>query len=283
MAVKRCPTCGDLYLAAVAVCADCGTTLGEVESAPDEPDEPDAGAPATEGDHTIWPLEAWTMEGRRLLDGMLTSAEIPHSWQGATLVAPSVAIEQIQEMVDTVGAADARVGVAGSELAALDADADEPVGYQVSDWSDEALDRLAARLEEQGIPHGWDDDGDLVVAAEHEAAVDAIFDELAAESGEGSEDEADGGPDALDVLSELFLAVDRLARNALDGAAARGVHEAADRLDGLRLPYGFAPAVWSSIVERAGALSAHLDDDEVEDDDLETEAASLRDLLRDYV
>src|SRR5690606_11363884 len=268
MAVKRCPSCGDLYLAAVDVCAECGTSLVEVDTPDDEPEEQWPEAPTSAGEHTSWSLESWTMEGRRLLDGMLASADIPRTWQGATLVAPTSARDRVQEMVDVVGTGDARVGVDGAALAALDADADDTVGYEVADWSDEALDRLSALLDERGIPHGWDDDGDLVVAAHHETPVDATFGELAAT------DTADAdGPDALEGLSELFLATDKLARNALDGGAARAVQAAAERLTALRLPFGFGPAVWASLVVRATALSAAIDDDELGDDQPEADAA----------
>ena len=281
MAVKRCPTCGDLYLAAVDVCADCGAALVEVEEHQPERAPVDEGRPSTDGEHSSWSLESWTMEGRRLLDGMLSSADIPRSWQGATLIAPAMVRDRVQDMVDTVGAGDARVGVDGASLAAVDADADDTVGYEVSDWSGEALDRLSVLLDERSIPHGWDDDGDLVVASAHEEVVDALFAELS--DGASSDDEGGDGEDALAVLSQLFLAADRLARNALDAAAARSIHDAVDQLGGLRLPFGFAPAVWASILERAGALSDQIDDDEVDDDQLEVDAGALRDALRDYI
>jgi hypothetical protein len=282
MAVKRCPSCGDLYLAAVEVCADCGTALVEVEErgSTAATEAAPLSVSGSDGEHTSWSLETWTMEGRRLLDGMLASADIPRAWQGSTLVTPRSVHQRVQEMVDTVGAGDARVGVANSALAAVDAEAhtDDTVGYEVSDWSDEALDRLSARLQERSIPHGWDDDGDLVVAAVHEEAVDAVFAELS------GEDEADGGGvDALELLSELFLATDRLARNALDGTAARTVHATAEQLASTRLPFGFAPGVWSAIVEGAADLSRQIDDDDLDDDQLEADAATLRDTLRDYV
>jgi hypothetical protein len=278
MAVKRCPACGDLYLAAVDVCAECGAALVTVEERESPAGAQADGSSTPDGDHSTWSLETWTMEGRRLLDGMLASSDIPRAWQGSTLIAPTVVREQVQEMVDTVGAGDARVGVDGASLAAVDADADDTVGYEVSDWSGDALDRLSSLLEERSIPHGWDDDGDLVVAAAHEEVVDALFAELA--EGAGGEDD---GADALHLLSDLFLATDRLARNALDAAAARAVHAAAEQLATTRLPFGFAPEVWNSIVERASSLSTQIDDDEVDDDDLESDAAALRDTLRDYV
>jgi hypothetical protein len=288
MAVKRCPSCGDLYLAAVDACADCGATLGPVEEPTGEREsravggEADAPIEAAGGEgHSTWSLETWTMEGRRLLDGMLANADIPRTWQGSTLVAPGPERARVQEMVDTVGAGDARVGADAAALAAVDAGAaqDETVGYEVSDWPDEALDRLSAMLDDRSVPHGWDDDGDLVVSAAHEETVDALFSELS-DDGDPLDQ---GGPDALELLSELFLAADRLARNALDSAAARAVHSVAQQLATRRLPFGFVPAVWSDIVSRAAQLSAAIDDDELDDDQLEADAAALRDTVRDYV
>jgi hypothetical protein len=283
MAVKRCPSCGDLYLAAVDVCAECGATLVVVEERSDDASPP-TGIEGGEG-HETWELEAWTMEGRRLIDGMLTSAGIPRAWQGATLVTPRSVHDQVEEMVAVVARADARVGVDDQTLAAADADAgvgvDETVGYEVSDWDQAALDRLVELLDRDGIAHGWDDDGDLVVATAHEAAVDAIFAEFS--DGATDDGEVEEGPEAMETLSELFLATDSLARNPLDMAACRSVLGSAERLSAMRLPFGFAPKVWESILEQAAALADQIESDGLDDDAVEQRAAALRATLRDYI
>src|SRR5690606_1576532 len=102
----------------------------------------------------------------RLLDGMLLNAKIPRSWQGSTLITARATRDQVEDLVAQVGVSEAGVGD------------EETVGYEVSDWTDDALDRLVALLQRDRIPYRWDPDGDLEVAVAHEAAVDAIFDEL---------------------------------------------------------------------------------------------------------
>ena len=291
MAVKRCPSCGDLYLAAVDVCADCGTALIEVEEegADDGAGSDEAGVTRSQtGEHAVWELDSWTMEGRRLLDGMLASAEIPRVWQGASVLAPRAVKDQVEEMVTTVARGDARVGIDDDTLAAADAGVvgAEAVGYEVSDWTDEALDRLEERLTAAEIPYGWDEDGDLVVAAQHEAAVDALFADLTGgvDAGDALDpDEGDDGPEALETLSEMFFAADNLARNPLDGNAARSLAAAVARAGGYRLPFGFPPKVWDDILDRATRLGDLIDTVDHDDDQVEADAADLRAVLRDYV
>lgn len=286
MSVKRCPTCGDLYLAAVDSCATCGTSLVAVDDA--SADAPAAAGEGNDlpeptevaGDRLQWALDSWTMEGRRLLDGMLASADIPRAWQGATLVAPASVRDAVDGMVEVVARGDARVGVDDGTLAELDAAAEEgdTVGYEVSDWSSDALDRLEERLTASEVPYGWDADGDLVVATAHEKVVDGIFDALAGGSADG-----DDGPDALETLSDLFLAADKLVRNPDDGAAARSLAATSAVVEDMVLPFGFAPGTWSSILEQAGELSRRIDAGDTEEEPVTEAAVRLRETLRDHV
>lgn len=291
MAVKRCPRCGDLYLAAVDVCADCGETLEEVESEASVEYEA-AISPRENAEFDEWELGTWTMEGRRLLDGMLLSAEIPRSWQATTLVTPRATRDQVDDLVAQVAESEEGVGVG------------ETVGYEVSDWTDDALDRLVALLQRDRVPYRWDPDGDLEVAAEHEATVDAIFSELsgdepdhvgpgsgntggvgATDRGEEVDDyeDDDDGMEGHHTLTELFLAADRLARNPTDLAAPTSLTDAHQRMAEMALPFGFSPQMWSAVADRAGELSALLADPACEVDAIEASAATLRDLLREYV
>ncbi len=286
MSVKRCPTCGDLYLAAVDSCASCGTVLVAVEepsaeSSADERGESEVPTPQeVAGDRLQWALDSWTMEGRRLLDGMLASADIPRAWQGATLVAPATVRDTVDGMVEVVARGDARVGVDDGTLAELDAAAEEgdTVGYEVSGWSSDALDRLEERLVASEVPYGWDADGDLVVAVAHEDVVDGIFDALS-----GGADEDDDGPAALETLSDLFLAADRLARNPDDGAAARALASTSVVVEDMALPFGFAPGTWSSIIDQATELSRRIEAGDPDEEPVTDAATTLRETLRDYV
>lgn len=293
MAVKRCPSCGDLYLAAVDRCVECDVAL--VDVAEQEPTtEPGAGtdqpAPGDEGGSSTqvtWELHGWTMEGRRLLDGMLDNAGISRVWQGASLLAPDVDRERVDEMVAVVAHGDARVGVDDEALAVADAptEGDDTVGYEVSGWDRDALDRLVARLGRDGVAFGWDDDGDLVVNAADEGHVDTVFADLDDdESDEGADDgdEVDGLV-VQETLSDLFIAVDRLRKHPLDGASAQLLFDAADRAADFAVPFGFPPETWTAIIERAEALGARFEPGTLDDEAIQADAAALRALLRDYV
>ncbi len=272
MSVKRCPSCGDLYLAAVDVCADCGETLVEIEA---EPTTGDGGPTEHGSDFEEWDLAAWTMESRRLLDGMLVNTQIPRSWQGATLFTAPDSRSQVEDLVAQVGVSEAGVGEG------------ETVGYEVSDWTDDALDRLVALLQRDRVPYRWDPDGDLEVGVEHEETVDAIFGELSGEAPDGGDadvdDDEEAGMEGHQTLSEIFLAADRLARNPADANAPETLIEAHGRMAGLALPFGFSPQMWSAVADEAGSLSEKLADPATPTDDVMAAASRLRDLLRDYV
>jgi len=284
VAVSRCPSCGELYIAAVPVCADCGVVLEPVADADDDGGggggsagggAPSATAPRTGPDGTeIRDLHEWSGEDRRLLDGLLDRAGVARAWQGTSLVTAAAEGAEVDELVASVAAAG------------------ETVGYEVAEWPAAERERLVVALDAAGIGWWWDDDGDLAVGAADEARVDALFDELTgADGGPGG-----SGPDAPDdtgeeadglavqeVLSDLFVASDRLLHQPLDGPSVRLLREAAARATGLGLPYGFSAAVWRRIVELAADLSARFEPHEIDEDRIREEAAELRTLLRDVV
>jgi hypothetical protein len=295
MAVLRCPECGDLYLVATDRCESCGAALTEVaerERAVEPSGRPTLGA----GEHERWELHEWTMEGRRLLDGMLVSAGIPRAWQGSTLLAPVVEHDRVADMVDGVAESDARIGAEEpaeldaligvedtSEPAELDAlsgveetsepsesgepgESGESVAYDLSGWDVLARGDLIAALADAGIEHQWDADDDLVVASEDEERVDSVFAELTPieDDDEPEDDFAEGIDDGLlvqETLSNLFIAADRLQHNPLDGTSSRQAIEARDVARTLRLPFGFEPVQWQAILGSADELVASVQPD----------------------
>jgi hypothetical protein len=324
MAVMRCPECGDLYLEAPDRCQSCGADLVGVAERPSPPRRSVPSSARTVGtaEHESWELNAWTMEGRRLLDGMLTSAHIPHSWQGSTLLAPEVEHDQVAGLVDEVAEGDARVGLDDADEGKVDAPAgneadgyadDESgageIGYDLSEWSDDMRGDLIAALAAAGIEHGWDADGDLVVDAADEDRTDAVFAQLtgdAAVDGDDGDvldalvdadldDEPDDGIDdgllVQETLSELFIGADRLMHNPLDGTASRQVIEGRETARTLRLPFGFERIQWQGILLASDELVERIsppagEDGSVptpDDDAIREAAADLRHRLREVV
>ena len=289
MAVTRCSFCGDLYLVDVDRCTSCGGELVEVGGAHEDSGsaagEP---APAASDRHE---LHEWTMEGRRLLDGMLDREGIPRSWQGSTLLTPAAQHDLVADLVAGVAERDARTG-AEEEPADVDADehADDDlrgwIGYDLGEWNDLARGDLVAALADAGIEHAWDEDGDLLVAGPDEERVDAIFERLVGGDDDAEEDlpgEDDDGLLVQETLSDLFVGADRLAHNPLDATASRLVLDARDTARSLRLPFGFDAPQWRRILVAADDLASSFEPGEIDDDAIRERAALVRGLLRDVV
>jgi len=131
-------------------------------------------------------------------------------------------------------------------------DAKEQVGYELFDWDPSELDELDDVLHELGLPHEWVADGyEVVVHEEDEARVDAVLptirfpDELP--------EEADDGDDTdVQVLSDLFVAADRLQAGPT-GEAVSQLLDAAERV-GENPPYGVEDADWEAVVDLVDQL-----------------------------
>ena len=287
---KWCLQCGGEFLASVDRCPDCELELVDERPEPSLPDD------ATAGGEVLYDLAEWAAESRVMLEQLLEGEAVPHAWQGATLHVPVAFESRADNLVDHVEVA---------TLPTLDPDA-EQVAYDLSDWSDDLQTHLVQILVTDGIPHEFDVDGDLVVLAEDEERVERLIDAVEYpdalpidDRGDGDGDEADGsggdddaddgdddgGVDDQQVLSDLFVASDRLMHDARDHEGVLSLVDAADRAEAIRLPYGFDPAVWKDIVEQAVGLRAVFEGeaDDESDEAIEHQARDLRSALRPLV
>lgn len=217
----------------------------------------------------------WSGESRNLLQSMLTTAGIPHSWQGTVLGVPEGVEEQVDSIIDEVLAA---------ATPALDATRGRVV-YEVGTWSAALQSSLAESLVVADIPYEWDERGDLVVYAEDEERVEEIFDQLP--DPDDPELGDDGGPSVQDLLSRLFVAASDLAKKPRDADAVVDCAEVADSIERLSLPFGFESAAWKNLVALATQLRDLLVEEDPDlqpdDEDLKERAAALRDSVRHYV
>lgn len=224
-------------------------------------------------------LDGWATESRSMLTQLLTGGDIAHVWQGGTLVVRSSDEDVVDQYVDHVET---------TTLPTLDPEA-EKIAYEIDDLDDFQQDHLFDLLDGQEIAYEIDAAGELVVLASDEEAVDTVMEAVdfpnALGAGGEDDDELDreGLPVANDVLSDLFVAVDRLQHRATDPKGVLGVVESAEHLPKLRLPYGFDPALWKRIVDDATGLNDLLEDDESQDEDIEEAAARLRRILHEVV
>lgn len=226
-------------------------------------------------EETEYELDDWSREGRQLLERVLIAGEVPHVWQGGLLVIRRTDEERVDEMIDEVQIA---------TLPTLPPDG-ERVVYEVASWADDAKYALSDALDEAGHAWEWDGMGDLVVDAADEEAVDALIDEL-----DIDEEDTDGGSvtgdglEASDVLNELFVAADRLRRNARDHQGVLALVDGVAHLEALGLPYGFERPAWDDLVRRGGDLRAlFVDDDDVADDLINEQADAYRQALHRFV
>ncbi len=226
--VAWCFQCGTQYSPGVEDCVECGLAL--VDEAPADAAE----VGSSDEDQLAYELHEWAGESRRILDQVLTADGIAHAWQGATLVVRA----DDEETVDRAVAEAAETGGP-----ALDPEG-EKLAYEVADWAADEQSAFSELLVRLGIPHEFDEVGDLVVLADDEEAVESALDAFQGGSDERPELE---GLDANGLLSDLFVACDRLRR---DGCWSATDHRSGST-GGFGTRWGSAPLVWSTCWEPA--------------------------------
>lgn len=280
---KWCPSCGTGWVDQLDECPDCDTPLEPLPSAAPP-------GPATPEDaHLEYELDDWDGASRVMLEQLLVAGNVPHAWQGGRLVVP----ERTEDLVDAYVE---QVEVATGPR--LDPDA-EQVAFDLEGWSDDLVDELTRVLDAEELP--WElvaGDGDaheLVVLAADADRVEELVDGLEHPhalpldddgTGDDGDDEDERGEeiDPDKVLGGLFVACDRLAKDARDHQGVLGAADASRTLLAARAPYGFDRTTWTGLRERAEALLELLEgDDPASDEVVEEAAADLRTALRPLV
>jgi hypothetical protein len=272
-----CPQCGSEYVAGVEECIDCEVALVDAPLA-GRLDAPDAMESPGLEDQVVYELHEWSGESRMLIEQFLAGAGIARAWEGTTLVVGRADEARVDGLVEHVEA---------SAESALDPDA-ERVVYEVSEWTADQITVLTDALVGAAIGYEFDIEGDLAVLADDEERVEELLDGLdfanpAAAEAEGEGLDPDDGLETAEILSDLFVACDRLQHDATDHEGVLGGVAAVNRIEGRALPFGYAPSVWNDLLEQAMRLRSDLEDGEVSDPVIEEHALELRTLLRDYV
>jgi hypothetical protein len=222
-------------------------------------------------------LHEWSSGARGMIDALMKQNEILHAWEGATLVVDASHKEAAAVLIDEVDM---------WEQNGLDPDAEKTV-YEVSAWTMDQLGVLTSALGEAGIAYEFDIEGDLTVLAEDEPRVEEVLDGLelgpADQASYAGDADPDDGLETAEILSDLFVACDRLHKNPKDADGILGAVAAAERLNGRSLPFGYEPRVWNNLLERTLRLKSIIEDDAVADDLIIEDATELRTLLRQYV
>lgn len=243
MSAVWCFQCGNEYVEGVEQCVECG-----VPTTPERPTDVQAVGDASES-QLAYDLHEWSGQGRRILDGMLTTSGIQHAWQGATLVVR----EADEEAIDNA--------VREAEVAAMPTLPEDAVTmvYELDEFSDEARTRLTNNLGLAGIAHAFDGNSDLVVLENDEEKVDAVFEALdTVDPEEYTFGPGVPGVAAHEVLSNLLISASTLRRNPGDTKAAKAFIDDSLLSEELELPFGFSSPDWRGILDTNMALRSVL-------------------------
>ncbi|MCH7790321.1 MAG: hypothetical protein IH940_12915 [Acidobacteria bacterium] len=264
-----CFQCARSYVDGETECVECA--VGLVDREPMQIEVLGAGGV----DLIAYELQEWNPDVRLRLEVTLSQIQIVHRWDGASLMIRDEHEGQVDEIIDEMERA---------YLPTLDPELDH-VAFDFKGWSDSLRDQVSARLGLDSITHEFDTEGDLVVHAEDTDTVDDLIEEFRTEL--LAEQRVDGtdvleGLEVADLLAEVFIGAQRLAKNPNDHSAVLTSVDAIKRLMNTRCPFGFAAVDWFAIRDDADAVTSILEADG-DDDELADVAAALRDRLRPVV
>lgn len=258
-------------------------TDGDVEA--DEPvaglnvltedlEEAAAAVPAFEAtprgdDYLAYDLHTWALESRVMTESLLMSEEMAHAWEGTTLVV------RTPDKVDVEGLLEE---VAATERDGLDAEADR-VAYEIAEWPVEYQTMFTAALNDNSIPFQFDSLGDLVVYEIDDPRVEKILEDLDIPDFDDDGEEVDGIK-VHDILTQVFVAAERLKNNARDANGVLGMARAAEEAIQLGLPFGFDANGWRKFVTEADEMKSLLESDRSDDEEISELAGRIHARLR---
>lgn len=279
------------------------TDAGDADAAGDG----DAGDDA--GEWLAYEFHAWSLESRVMLQQLLTVDQVVHSWQGTTLMVHESLEAAVDSLVDEVEETER-----AKEAIARPIGPEDPLtAFELAEWPEALRVELMERLVQARVPHILDTEGDadpdaegdpdaadpdaegapdaadpdaeraevcdLLVREADEERVELVIDDLLAREEEAEFEEMDG-LEVNGLLSDLFVACDRLRRDPRDVDGARGVVAYARRVAAVRTPFGFSAANWRSLRNAAGDLLALVEGEDSDEDDLREQAHQMSDALR---
>jgi hypothetical protein len=279
--VLACPACGTEYESWSVKCLNCGVALvgmGEDVNPLDLP----------ESQQVVYELGAWPLDLQTEAAAAMAESGITHAWEGTDLFVHLDDEDAVDEIMDRIEAAAGMVtpGSEGDEEPDDDEDDEDALAYTLDEWRPDERATLTAMLAERSIDHHWEDDVTLVVRADDEEAVEQVLDlvefpdALPVDVVLPPEGAGDADPE---VLSNLFLAADRLKGDPLDADGLSDLMAAVEVADPTVPPYGFDRRLWATIVEEAESLADLVADEVDHGDEVQAKAADLRALLRPYV
>ena len=212
-------------------------------------------------------LHEWAGETRLVLDQLLILNEVPHVWQGATLVVREEDEEAADQLIEEAES---------TSLPTLDTDA-ETIEYETAGWSDSEQTSFSSLLVRLGIPYEFNDEGGLVVQASDEEAIETALDAFQVVNDERPELD---GLDANSLLTEVFVSCDRLRRDHRDDAGVGEILRLTPILVEHRPPFGIEANQWDEIGKRAIDLVELLSEGSGDEEEIKSQANGLAEILR---
>ena len=163
----------------------------------------------------------------------------------------------------------------------------DEVFYDLGDWGQDDRAQAERLLTAANITHRWEVGSDLVVLEADADQVEGLLDEVE-EAGAvpplpAVDDDGEGDDEATyTVMSDLFVAADRLQHDPADAAIAGDFYLAADAAAATPPPFGIDRIEWQQVQELSASLAAALEAD-ADDDAIVRDAGALRGLLARYV
>ena len=270
-----------------------GSADTESEPFPSDPADQDPDQDPGDGEAGEWlayELHEWSLESRVMLQQLLTVDKVVHSWQGTTLMVHESLEEKVDSLVDEVEetekAKEATSRPIGPE--------DSLTAFELAEWSEALRSELVERLVQARVPHILDTGGDadqetepgevcdLLVREADEDRVELVIDDLLAREEEAQFEELDG-LEVNTLLSDLFVACDRLRKDPGDLDGIRGVVTNARRIAGVRTPFGFSAPNWRTLRNTVRELLDLVESEDTDRDDLRELAHRMSDTLRTLV
>jgi hypothetical protein len=171
----------------------------------------------------------------------------------------------------------------GRDARRVMADEEDEVSFDLADWTDEERATVGQRLTDDGIAHRWEET-ELVVDEADADVVEGVLDEVdyPDQLDEADEDEEVDDEAVYAVMSNLYVAADRLKDDPDDADRVTEFWHAAEAASTSPPPFGIDQQVWRQVQEVAGSIKEEIDQ-EADSDVMARDAASLRQMLSHYV
>jgi hypothetical protein len=216
-------------------------------------------------------LTGWGFEQRAELSETLAERGVPHVWDDEELVVPEEIEAEVDALFDEL---EAEIGPFPIPLL----DGDPSTEFGLDEWPIRDLETLKDSLIEAEIPHLWRG-RTLLVAQDAEDVVDDLLDAIEAGDVALLDEDAEA-PDG--ALHDLYVAADRLARDATHTAGRTTMLTLVPQLSPTVPPFGMSASAWSVIVGHAQAVLERFEEG-AEPELLTAQADELRTVCRPYV